>query len=194
MTRETLERDEKRIALDERWVIQRAKGGDQGALRQLYDAHVDRIFRLTYRMVGNEDAAQDCTQDAFIKAFASLDSFRSDSRFSTWMHSIAVRSALNCIRSRKRSTGREVDMADVTLTDGSSEPSDPGLRDRIRAAVDGLSDIYRTVFLMHDVEGYKHTEIAESLGIAEGTSKARLFRARDALRKALGDEVREYVS
>lgn len=163
-------------------------------MRELYDTHVDRVFRLTFRMVGDEDTAQDCTQDAFVKAFRGLDSFRSDSRFSTWIHSIAVHSALNRLRTHKRTRGREVDMTEMPLADSGSRPTDPTLKDRIRTAVDGLSEIYRTVFLMHDVEGYKHSEIAESLDIAVGTSKARLFRARDALRKALGDEVREYVS
>jgi len=183
-----------RPALDERWLIQRARGGDQSACRALYDAHVDRIYRLMVRMVGDPDAAQDCTQETFINAFDRLDSFRSDSRFSTWVHAIAVRTALNRLRRRKKSDERDVALNDVSVTDRTPSASDPTVRDRLRRAVDDLSDIYRTVFLMHDVEGYKHSEIAETLDIAVGTSKARLSRARETLRETLGDAVREYVS
>jgi len=176
--------------LDERSLIEQAQDGDQSAFRILYDTHVDRVYRLTYRMTGSEQTARECTQDAFVRAFNKLDEFRGDSKFSTWVHSIGVNMALNALRSRKRA--REVEL-DRDIAWNGPRVGDPGLKDRIRAAVDRLPEHFRTVFLMHDLEGYKHTEIAEALDVAVGTSKARLSRARAALRAALGDELKEYV-
>lgn len=187
--------------LDEHSLIGRAQAGDQVAFRTLYDNHVDRVFRVTYRMTGNEETARECTQETFVRAFNRLSDFRGDAKFSTWLHSIGVNMALNALRSRKRS--REVGLDNVGLDNVGSDNNvawmgrsggDPTIRDRIKQAVDGLPEHFRTVFLMHDLEGYKHTEIAASLDVAVGTSKARLSRARAALRAALGDELREYVS
>ena len=177
--------------MDERSLIQRAQAGDQTAFRALYDDHVDRVFRLTYRMTGSEETATECTQDAFVKAFNKLGEFRGEAKFSTWVHSIGVNMALNALRSRKRT--REVELNQELAWSG-RERGDPTVRDRIRRAVDLLPEHFRTVFLMHDLEGYKHTEIAAALDVAVGTSKARLSRARAALRATLGDELREYVS
>lgn len=179
------------LELDERSLVERAQRGDQTAFRLLYDQHVDRVFRVTYRMTGSEDTAKECTQETFVRAFKNLEGFRGDAKFSTWVHSIGVNMALNALRSRKR--GREVEL-DSTVAWRGTSASDPTLRDRIRQAVDALPDHFRTVFLMHDLEGYKHTEIAAALDVAVGTSKARLSRARAALRAALGDELKEYVS
>jgi len=177
--------------LDERLLIRRAQTGDQAAFRSLYDNHVDRVFRVTYRMTGSEEAARECTQEAFVRAFSRLESFRGESKFSTWIHSIGVNMALNTLRSRTRA--REVTL-DHELEWRGPEQGDPTVRDRIRDAVEALPEHQRTVFLMHDLEGFKHREIAETLGVAVGTSKARLSRARAALRSSLGEELREYVS
>ncbi len=173
--------------------IDRAKGGDERAYRALYDEHVDRIFRLTYRMAGDEELARDFTQEAFLRAFARLDQFRGDAAFSTWLHSIAVSVALNGLRKVDRHRTRERSLDDVASLPVGRSRVEPDLRDRLQDAVDGLPDMYRTVFLMHDLEGYKHKDIAASLGVAVGTSKARLFRARAKLREALGEEMQEYV-
>jgi RNA polymerase sigma-70 factor (ECF subfamily) len=174
-------------------LVERAKGGDTDAFRALYDMHVDRIYRLATRMVGDPALAQDFTQDAFVRAWQRLPDFRGDAAFSTWLHSIAVSVTLNGIRSADRHRKRERPLDEAANTSGRSDRSEPGVRERLHRAVDELAEIYRTVFLMHDLEGYSHDEIALTLGIAQGTSKARLFRARAKLRVALGDAMKEYV-
>ena len=175
-------------------LVERAKGGDQRAFRTLYDMNVDRIYRLAYRMAGEEDLAMDFTQEAFVRAYERLDTFRGDAAFSTWLHSVTVSVALNGLRKVDRHRKRERSLEDAAPVAGRGIGVDPGVRDRIEEAVDDLPEIYRTVFLMHDLEGYNHGEIAEALGVAEGTSKARLSRARAKLRESLGDAMQEYVT
>ena len=155
--------------------------------------NVDRIYRLSYRMAGDEELAMDFTQEAFLRAYQRLDQFRGDAAFSTWLHSITVSVALNGLRKVDRHRKRERSLEDAAPAAAPTWRADPGVRDRIESAVDELPEIYRTVFLMHDLEGFSHGEIAESLGVAEGTSKARLSRARARLRESLGDAMQEYV-
>jgi len=174
-------------------LAQRARSGDERAFRALYDTNVDRIYRLMYRMAGEDDLAQDFTQEAFLRAYQRLDQFRGDAAFSTWLHSIAVSVALNGLRRVDRHRKRERALEDAAHAAPSKSGTEPGVRERIQQAVDALPEIYRTVFLMHDLEGYSHGDIAETLGVAEGTSKARLSRARGKLRGALGDAMQEYV-
>jgi RNA polymerase sigma-70 factor (ECF subfamily) len=180
--------------LSELDLVERARRGDEGAFRTLYDRNVDRIFRLAHRMVGEPDLARDLTQESFVRAYQRLGQFRGESAFSTWLHSIAVRVVLNGLRRTARHRERERSLEEAAGRGVARPAPEPGLRDRIADAVDRLPEIYRTVFLMHDLEGYSHGEIAASLGVAEGTSKARLSRARSKLRHALGDAVQEYVT
>jgi len=179
--------------LDEAALIERAKTGDQSAFRSLYDAHVDRVFRLAYRISGDDQMAQEFTQDVFVRAFQKLGQFRGHSRFSTWLHSITVSVAINGSKKVKRLHTRHTDL-DFNTEGRSEKAPDPGLRARLRRAIETLPEIYRTVFLMHDLEGYPHREIAEVLDIPVGTSKARLSRARANLRGLLGEAAREYVT
>lgn len=176
-----------------RTLIERALDGDERAYRALYDENVDRIYRLTYRMAGDEELARDFTQETFLRAFDRLDQFRGDAAFSTWLHSIAVSTALNGLRKVDRHRKRERSLEDAAPVASQRRRPEPDLRDRLHEAVDALPEIYRTVFLMHDLEGYRHKDIAEALGVAVGTSKARLFRAREKLRETLGEEMQEYV-
>lgn len=181
-------------ALSEAELIERARAGDGQAFRVLYDRHVDRVYRLAYRMAGDEDLARDMTQETFIRAHSRLAQFRGDAAFSTWLHTLAVSSSLNVLRKSDRHRKREREFDEVApLASAGPRRADPDLRDRLKAAVDALPDIYRTVFVMHDVEGYNHREIATSLEVAEGTSKARLHRARARLRDALQDFAPEYA-
>lgn len=174
--------------MDERQLVEKARGGDEAAFRCLYDANVDRIYRLAYRMCGEDDMARDFTQEAFFRAYRRLDQFRGDAAFSTWLHSIAVSVTLNGLRKVDRHRKRERTLEDAApLAARPRRRADPDLKKRLSAAVDELPDIYRTVFVMHDVEGYNHAEIASALDVAEGTSKARLSRARARLRDALED-------
>ena len=174
-------------------LVERAKEGDQRAFRDLYDRNVDRIFRLAYRMAGEDEMARDFTQEAFLRAWQRLDQFRGDAAFSTWLHSIAVSVALNGLRKVDRHRKRERSLEDAAHVAPATRRLEPDAVERLQEAVDELPEIYRTVFLMHDLEGYSHGEIAAALDVAEGTSKARLFRARAKLRERLGDAIGEYV-
>jgi RNA polymerase sigma-70 factor (ECF subfamily) len=174
-------------------LVERAKGGDTDAFRVLYDMHVDRIYRLATRMAGDQELARDFTQDTFVRAWQRLDGFRGESAFSTWLHSIAVSVSLNGLRQRDRHRTREAPLDDAVDIAPSARRVEPDVKDRLHRALDELPEIYRTVFLMHDLEGYSHGDIAETLDIAQGTSKARLFRARAKLRESLGEAMKEYV-
>lgn len=175
-------------------LIARARDGEPRAFRELYDGHVDRVYRLAFRMCGEEDMARDMTQDAFIRAYERLDQFRGDAAFSTWLHSITVSVVLNGIRKRDRHRRRERPLETTPDARAATTPrGEPDLRERLKAAIEALPDIYRSVFVMHDLEGYNHAEIASALEVAEGTSKARLSRARARLRDALRDFAPEYA-
>jgi len=172
-------------------LIGRVLAGDPSAERALYDAHVDRVFRLVYRMAGDLDRAQDYTQETFIRAFGRLREFRGEAALSTWLASIAISITLNGLRKVKRSWEREVVLDDSLAMGRTTPEAEPDLKERLAQAIDDLPDGYRVVFVMHDVEGYTHEEIAGSLGVHPGTSKAQLFRARARLRESLADFAKE---
>ena len=172
-------------------LISRVLAGDPSAERTLYDTHVDRVFRLVYRMAGDLDRAQDYTQETFIKAFARLADFRGEAALSTWLGSIAISITLNGLRKVKRLGERETMLDENVAIGRVSRDADPDLKDRLAEAIDALPEGYRAVFVMHDVEGYTHEEIAGCLGVHPGTSKAQLFRARARLRESLADFAKE---
>jgi RNA polymerase sigma-70 factor (ECF subfamily) len=139
-------------------------------------------------MAGDLDRAKDYTQETFIRAFSRLAEFRGEAALSTWIGSIAISVALNGLRKVRRMRDREVALDDAPQQMGRvAVEADLDLKTRLAQAIDGLPDGYRAVFVMHDVEGYTHEEIASSLGVHPGTSKAQLFRARARLREALAD-------
>ena len=179
---------------DQRALIERARRGDASAHRALYDAHVEQIYRLTFRLTGAEHTARDVTQSVFVKAFASLDGFRGKSAFGTWLHAIAVSLSLNEIRRRKREWARNAPVEDANALAESAPASDPILRQKVMEAVNDLPEGCRAVFLMHDAEGHTHQEIADALGVTVGTSKAQLNRARGKLRLALAMFAEEWRS
>jgi len=174
-----------REGLDEPTLTERVLAGDAAAERELYDAHVDRIYRLAFRMTGDDALAQDCTQDTFVRAFERMDQFRGDAALGTWLHSVAASVVLSALRKRKRRRRREVALDHAADQSHGPRRVEPDLRERLHEAIDDLPDRYRMVFVMHDVEGYTHREIGTSLGIPVGTSKAQLSRAREKLRAAL---------
>jgi len=171
---------------DERFLIARAQRGDRDAARNLYDAHSRRVHRLVFRLCGgDEEMARDMVQDTFIRVFDKLSSFRGESAFATWVHRIAVTVTLNGLRKERRLKRGADDLDVANDLPAPSSNVDPDLRDRLRAAIEALPPGSRASVILHDIEGYTHAEIGEMLGIAEGTSKARLFDARSRLRKAL---------
>jgi RNA polymerase sigma-70 factor (ECF subfamily) len=179
--------------VDDRELIARVRAGDPAAERALYDAHVDRVYRLSYRMAGDDDLARDFTQETFIRAFERLDTFRGESAFSTWLHSVATTVALNGLRKVKRFRQREADIEEADAVSAGRSHAEPDLKRRLAQAIDALPVGYRTVFLLHDVEGYTHEEIGAALAIESGTSKAQLSRARAKLRIALADFAGDWI-
>lgn len=173
--------------VDDRVLIARVQAGDASAARELYDAHVDRVYRLVYRLAGDSDQAQDYTQEAFIRAFDRLSDFRGDAALGTWICAIAMSVALNGLRKVKRLRTREVALEGAAELGSSRREADPDLKVRLARAIDQLPQGYRAVFLLHDVEGYTHEEIGKVLGVQPGTSKAQLSRARARLRQNLAD-------
>ena len=180
-------------------LIARVLAGDRLAGRELYDAHAPRVYRLAYRLTGDAELAREFTQDTFVRAFHRLADFRGDAAFSTWIHRITVTVVANAMRKVRRLRERETDLSDLETAhpaggkDGARR-IDPDLRERLAKAIDALPEIYRTTLIMHDLEGYTHTEIADVLGVAEGTCKSRLSAARAQLRAALADFAKEYES
>ena len=178
--------------MDEQQLLKEARAGDPAAERALYDAHVDRIYRLAYRLAGSDDLAQEFTQETFIRAFERLHDFRGESSLSTWLHTIALSVSLNGLKKVKRFHTRELDLDEAQGHGWSAREAEPDLKERLTEAIDALAPGYRTVFVMHDVEGYTHEEIAAALGLQPGTSKAQLSRARAKLREALADFAGEW--
>jgi RNA polymerase sigma-70 factor (ECF subfamily) len=173
--------------VDERELIDAVKRGDPAAERRLFDAHVDRVFRLAYRMTGDSALAEDYTQESFVRIFARIGSFRGESKLSTWIHRVATSVVLNGLRKRNRRRQFELAVEDTLPFDRGVSAGDPGLSVRLERAIDALGEGMRMVFVLHDVEGFKHHEIAEVLEVPVGTSKARLSRARAVLREQLSE-------
>ena len=171
---------------DEAAWIRQAQRSDARAFEALYRLHIDKIYGLCLRMTGNVSEAEDCAQEAFIQAWNKLTKFRGDSAFATWLHRIAVNTVLGRIRKSKREQDRI-----QTVADTRPEPLNTGdtgeLRDLV-AAVDRLPEGARHVFVLHAVYGYTHDESASMLGIAAGTSKAQLHRARRLLAQQLEEQ------
>lgn len=175
-------------------LVAKARDGDGRAQRALYDAHVDRLYRLAFRLTGDDELARECTQEAFARALLRLSSYRGDASFGTWLHRVATNVTLSRLRQVRVQRARERPLAEAEWV--SSSPSmtrDSFLRRRLREGLDALPECYRVVVVMHDLEGFTHEEIGTTLGIATGTSKARLSRARARLRSRLEICAGEYA-
>ena len=180
-------------------IVRLACDGDSSAFERLYRLHSRRVYGLCYRIAGNRIEAEDLTQDAFLQVFRKLHTFRGESSFSTWVHRLAFNVALARLRKKR--------IPEISL-DSVTEPSQEishhpvrlraddlrlnGVLDRVRLskAIDRLPAGYREIFLLHDVEGYKHEEIAEIWGCSVGNSKSQLFKARLRLRELLYEDAR----
>lgn len=166
-------------------LVGRAQAGDEDAFAALYRAHVGRVHALCLRMAGDAHAAADLTQDVFVRAWEALPSFRGDSALGSWLHRLAVNVFLGNRRSNTRREKRVFGTAEPGLLERPQEGHTPGLGMDLEQAIAALPERARLVFVLHDVEGYQHGEIAEMTGVATGTSKAQLFRARRLLRGSL---------
>lgn len=171
------------VMTDEADWISQAQRSDAKAFESLYRLHVDNVYGLCLRMTGNTAEAEDCTQEAFIQAWTKLDKFRGDSAFGTWMHRIAVNAVLGRMRKSRRERDR-IQLATDEVLSPASINDDGELRD-LSDAVNRLPEGARHVFVLYGVYGYSHEEAGNMLGIAVGTSKAQLHRARRLLAQQL---------
>jgi RNA polymerase sigma-70 factor (ECF subfamily) len=171
--------------VNEGWVIQRVKQGDREAFRILYRHYVGKVYAICLRITANQAIAEELTQEVFLKVWERIGQYEGRSKFSTWLHRIATNRALDGLRSEIRRSSHETS----TEEPGTWEPPQPVPRPDRRLDLDnaiaGLPPSARAIFVLHDVEGYRHEEIAEMIGIAAGTSKSQLHRARRLLRERL---------
>jgi RNA polymerase sigma-70 factor (ECF subfamily) len=171
-------------------LVERCRRGELGAFEELYRAHAGRIFGLALRMLGNPADAEDQLQEIFLAAHRKLDSFRGDAALGTWLYRLAMNQILDHVRSRAARAGQLTD----GLDDMSVLPDQRGARladraiDRVdlERAIAQLPDGCRAAFVLHDIEGMEHQEVGQVLGIAEGTSKSQVHKARLRLREILG--------
>jgi RNA polymerase sigma-70 factor, ECF subfamily len=170
---------------DEHDLIRRARDRDTHAFEKLYRIHVPRIYAVCLRMTADVRRAEEFTQAAFVSAWQKLGLFREGSAFSSWLHSIAVNAVLNDLRSSQRRTKRVFATDDLEAVETPRPPPDSGARLDLEQAVATLPRQARAIFVLHEVEGYSHDEIGTMMGIAEGTSKVQLHRARKLLQEAL---------
>lgn len=170
----------------ERGLVRRAQAGDVSAFELLYRENVGRVYALCFRLAGEASLAEELAQDVFVRAWEKLGSFRGESAFSSWLYPIAVNVALSERRSRRRRTARITTTDDLTPFERPEKAGGPETGFDLEKAMASLPPGARAVFVLHDVEGYRHDEIARLTGVATGTSKAQLHRARKLLREALG--------
>jgi RNA polymerase sigma-70 factor (ECF subfamily) len=167
-------------------LIRRAQAGDVDAFEILYSEHSPRIYALCLRlMAGDTSDATELLQDVFIKAWRRLDTFRGDSAFASWLHRLTVNTMLENTRSEGRRTARVLPMEDTSRLAGAVRASGIELKMDMENAIASLPKGARLAFVLHDVEGYQHQEIAEQLSVTVGTVKAQLHRARRLLRERL---------
>ena len=167
-------------------VVRRAQAGDTGAFEILYKEHSPRVFALCLRLSGGGTSeASELMQDVFIRAWRGLGSFRGESAFSSWLHRLTVNAMLESKRSEKRRVARVLPMEEPGTIGAIAPGESPDLQVDLERAIAALPEGARVAFVLHEIEGYKHEEIAAQLGIATGTVKAQLHRARKLLIKAL---------
>lgn len=167
-------------------LIQGARQGDSRAIRVLYERHAPRVYSVVRRLAGGDDAlAEDWAQEAWVRAIRALPTFRGDAEFGTWLHRIAVNSALHGRRGRSRNEEREAPLPEDLSGEEPGERDGALLRLRLERALARLPEGMRRVLVLHDVEGYTHVEIGALLGIAPGTCKSQLFKARARMRELL---------
>lgn len=168
-------------------IVAAARRGDPDAFAALYDAHAGRVHALCLRLVGDRAIAGELVQDVFVRVWEQLGSFRGESAFGTWLHRVATNVVWHHLRggARRRQRVAWHGELDGDPPDAAARGGDPAVRLDLERAIAGLPAQARTVFVLHDVEGLSHDEIAARLGIAAGTARAHLFRARRQLREVL---------
>jgi RNA polymerase sigma factor (sigma-70 family) len=166
-------------------LVRRAQSGDRAAFDALYYRNVERVYAVCLRMCGDVDRAERLTQDAFVRAWQKLGSYRGESAFSSWLHRLSVNVVLGDARQDRRRTARVENVESPAAFERVTAPRDAEAGMDLERAIASLPNGARTVLVLHDIEGYRHDEIAAMLGTAVGTTKAQLHRARRLLRERL---------
>lgn len=183
-TRATL--DAPMAADEERLLITRARGGDHGAFRTLVERHIQGAYNIAISFVGNHDSAEDVVQEAFVRAYEGIRSFRGDASFSTWLHRIVVNLSLNSVKRRKVAAERHIQEPELVGTDGielAAQSAD--MREQLERALHELPTLQRAVVILRHMEGLSTREVSRILHCSEGTVKTHLFRGLQKLRKKL---------
>lgn len=178
--------------MEEADLVERARSGDRAAMSRLYHAHADRVYTVVRRLAGDDALAADISQEAWIRAFEKLDLYRGDASFGTWMYRLATNTALNHLRSESRRGEVTEEAGDERAARHAATTSldEAVINQRVLSeALDRLAPGYREVLVLHDVEGHTHQEIADRLGIATGTSKSQLHKARARMRELIEPSV-----
>lgn len=168
-------------------LIQRSREGDTQAMGTIYEHFNRRIFNLIYRHTNNREIAEDLLQDVFIKVFTNLKSIREEENFIGWLYRVAINSCYSHLRGRKSQLQRTIPLNDVEerISERTSQSGDNIMKKSLDDAIQSLPGKLKTIFLLHDVQGFKHREIAGILGCSVGTSKSQLFKARMKIRDRL---------
>jgi RNA polymerase sigma-70 factor (ECF subfamily) len=182
------------IGTGDRDLAARCLAGDRDAFEGLYRQHVGRLYNLAWRMSGSGEDADDLVQDIFLQAYRKLGSYKGESSLGTWLYRLAVNLCLDRLRSKAGKMGKVTDSMDEDDADPVAAPGSPAelniARMDLEKAMGTLPPSYHAAFVLHDVEGYQHDEIARMLDISEGSSKSLLHKARMKLRRALAPDAR----
>jgi RNA polymerase sigma-70 factor (ECF subfamily) len=174
--------------VEEKELVERARAGDRLAMGSLYEAHARRVYTVVRRLVGDEHLAEDLSQEAWVRAFEKLHLFRGEAAFGTWIYRLATNVALNRLRRSSKRTDVEAAAEMPTVV---RAPDDAVVNRRVlAAAMDRLPPGYRRVLVLHDLEGWTHDEIAETLSCSPGTSKSQLHKARARMRQMIAPPAR----
>ena len=176
------------VADQESELIARAQQGDQQAFHQLYESYHRRIFALCWRMLADKDSAEDVCQEVFVQLWQKINNFRGESKFTTWLHSVATNIVLGHLRKQKNWLQRIFSIEEQTLVEASVELIDDTLSSTLDLKIQQLPERARLVFVLFAVEGYRHEEIANMLNMAVGSSKSQYHRARNLLKESLGEQ------
>lgn len=169
-------------------LVARAQQGDQQAFHQLYEIYHRRIFALCWRMLADKDSAEDVCQEVFVQLWQKINNFRGESKFATWLHSVATNTVLGHLRKQKNWLQRIFSIEDQTVVEASVELVDDSLSTMLDLKIQQLPERARLVFVLFAVEGYRHEEIAKMLNMAVGSSKSQYHRAKTLLRESLSEQ------
>ncbi len=170
-------------------LITRAQQGDQQAFHQIYENHYRRVYALCWRMLADKDSAEDVCQEVFVQLWQKISNFRGESKFATWLHSVATNTVLGHLRKQKNWIQRIFSIEEQTIVEASEELIDDSSSLALDNKIQQLPERARLVFVLFAVEGYRHEEIAKMLNMAVGSSKSQYHRAKSLLRESLSEQL-----